>query len=117
MATSWRRVTADRLGQGQVSLLAPGQQELVPGSCCVPLPTTPRRIVHLIGCGRQQLLARSRHDRPAAGGYCRLPAGLPPSPRDAPPILVPPVLRPRPPGLQEQEGYPGKTDGCSLPSL
>src|SRR6266567_4950445 len=100
-----------------IALPVPERQELLPASWRVLQPRRRQRFSRQVGCGRKRLLARSRHDRSAAGGSCRLPAGLLPSPRDAPPTSVPPVLLPRLPGLQEQEGYPGKTDSCSLPSL
>src|SRR6266571_9452450 len=97
--------------------LVPGRRELHRASWLVLRPGQRQRFSHLVERGWKRLLARSQHDRSAAGGSCRLPAGLAPCPRDAPPTLVPPVLRPRPPDLRELEQDPGKTDSCSLPSL
>src|SRR6266516_3660511 len=73
-------------------------------------------MAHPIASGRERLPVRSRHD--SAGGVVSLlfRVGILPSPTVVPPTLVPPVSRPRLPGLREQEQYQGKNTRRSLSS-
>src|SRR6266567_4682743 len=97
--------------------LVPGRRELHRASWLVLRPGQRQRFSRLVERGWQRASARSRHDRSAAGGYCRHRAGLAQCPRDESPMSVPPGLRPRLPGLLEPEQDSGKTDCCSLLSL